>query len=32
MELTTHQSEGLKEALHRYHNRDKYVTIAGYTC
>ena len=30
MELTIKQEEGLNEALRRYHNGDKYVTIAGY--
>lgn len=30
MELTNRQQQGLNEALHRYHNGDKYVTIAGY--
>ena len=30
MELTIKQEEGLKIALARYKNHDKYVTIAGY--
>lgn len=30
MELTKKQSEGLKLALFKYHNGDKYVTISGY--
>lgn len=32
MELTNKQQQGLNEALRRYHDGDKYVTIAGYTC
>lgn len=30
MELTNKQQQGLNEALRRYHDGDKYVTIAGY--
>lgn len=30
MELTLKQEEGLKVALERYNNHDKYVTISGY--
>ena len=30
MELTLKQQQGLNEALQRYKNHDKYVTIAGY--
>lgn len=30
MELTNKQQQGLNEALRRYRNGDKYITIAGY--
>jgi len=30
MELTNKQSEGLKIAIAKYRNHEKYVTIAGY--
>lgn len=30
MQLTTKQEQGLKEILARYHNKEKYTTIAGF--
>lgn len=30
MELTKKQEQGLKIAIERYKNNEKYVTIAGY--
>ena len=32
MELTHKQEIGLKRALARYYNNDKYTVIAGYAC
>lgn len=30
MELTRKQEEGLKSAIAKYHNNEKYIVIAGY--
>lgn len=32
MILTEKQQKGLEEALIRYKNHEKYVTISGYAC